>query len=403
MYGFNLTLTALRWAKGLRYVVQLTGLISLLAAAGPALSQTLTQVTPLPNDTLAGCDSLLLKIEGQKTQGNVILDTVTYAKGPDTLTARLYYRSTPVPGNLAIEDTVQITQLDTGDYQLKATTLRDSNKVDSMMDADTLRVRPLTAGFEPDSGRYTYCAGESINITNQTTPALSHLTYTWRVNNVAIQSSPHFSLTVDTAAGFPLELLARTTTPGCRDSADTVFTVQADTGVNLRFDDYLRQAQWAPVVDSTVVQLSVAYETADEAGPYNDYSRSVITDTTIAYLLPQDTCDVHYAVTATAYYGECSSTLRDTSYWICPSRQPARQAAVRVSPNPASSQRQLELTGAMRYRRATLLDATGRRVQRWPLARQRKQTLPLRGVPQGVYLLRLRGEAGTLTRRVMVR
>jgi hypothetical protein len=57
----------------------------------------------------------------------------------------------------------------------------------------------------------------------------------------------------------------------------------------------------------------------------------------------------------------------------------------------------------MRYRRATLLDATGRRVQRWPLARQRKQTLPLRGVPQGVYLLRLRGEAGTLTRRVMVR
>jgi hypothetical protein len=104
------------------------------------------------------------------------------------------------------------------------------------------------------------------------------------------------------------------------------------------------------------------------------------------------------------------STYRDTAYYNKPSVSPSPTRrpeasgppSTRIYPVPAGRTLKIEApTGA--YRHATLYSLSGQKLEGRLLAPGQTNALPLRDVPQGVYLLRLRGEAGTLTRRVMVR
>jgi hypothetical protein len=183
------------------------------------------------------CDSIQVRVAGQKPSSNIPLDSITYTQLQDTVLVRYYYSSGgPVmPVITPYSDTATLAPQDTGSYVVKAVTYNNENPEDSI--TKSLAIQRLRPDFAVDtSSIFTYCAGDTMRFLNQTDPDMPYLDYTWRVNNIAIQTTKDFNFLVDTAAGLNVELLVASVTPGCRDSTDTAATAVPKPEVAIAID-----------------------------------------------------------------------------------------------------------------------------------------------------------------------
>lgn len=72
---------------------------------------------------------------------------------------------------------------------------------------------------------------------------------------------------------------------------------------------------------------------------------------------------------------------------------------IRLYPNPAGPELQVQIAGDARMRELQLIDLHGRVLQRKALSQSREETLDIRDLPPGMYLLRVYTEQGSVVRR----
>jgi hypothetical protein len=332
---------------------------------------------------------------------------------------------------------------------------------------DTLSVQPLAQfEAEPNSlsgSAPLYCTGDTVGLNNQTNGS-SNATYEWRINGNSFSTAEDTAFVPGMAAQTTIELIVDNG-GGCVDTAaqliqpadpptlstsvarqacngasvatltasgaglnppfsfrwstgDTTSGVASDTLRNLGPGTYTVGVTKGSCLARDTLQVdSVPAPTADFDTvlvvdlPPRFENASMNADSIQWFINGNDTSaqdtfappEGRYELCLQAFnQSGCTDSVCDTVDIVLSRSERQAAAGVRLGPNPVQEQLELAMQEPV-YRRAELLSVTGRQVASWPLTRQREQTLPLRGVPQGVYLLRLRGEAGTLTRRVMVR
>ncbi|MBG8555854.1 S8 family peptidase [Hymenobacter guriensis] len=87
---------------------------------------------------------------------------------------------------------------------------------------------------------------------------------------------------------------------------------------------------------------------------------------------------------------------------VTPVRSTAAVVQWQVYPNPAAGSLVVEIPASFAARQLTLLDALGRPVRTWAWNGQPRQRLALPAAA-GLYMLRLEGKGGVLTRKVLIR